>query len=172
MAVVDVAMLGARHVHDRLPAEIRERLPEELRLKIAGVVTLRASSQTLVLLLLLAAVPSAPWAAQVLRPDTISHERSAGCHEDNGDVPDPAPISHSCCQGEHHPAILQQNSTSRPLLQVSAAVEILSRCVSSGCIRRLPRFVVASGGPPVMPPCASRPAGSLAENPPLNTYPA
>src|ERR1700720_3615097 len=36
MAVVDVAKLGARRVHDRLPAEIRERLPEELRLKITG----------------------------------------------------------------------------------------------------------------------------------------
>ena len=36
MAVVDAARLGARHVHDRLPAEIRERLPEELRLKITG----------------------------------------------------------------------------------------------------------------------------------------
>ena len=36
MVVVDVAMLGARHVHDRLPAEIRERLPEELRAKITG----------------------------------------------------------------------------------------------------------------------------------------
>ena len=35
-AVVDVAKLGARHVHDRLPQEIRERLPEELRLKITG----------------------------------------------------------------------------------------------------------------------------------------
>jgi len=34
--VVDVAKVGARHVHDRLPAEIRERLPEELRLKITG----------------------------------------------------------------------------------------------------------------------------------------
>ena len=34
--VVDVARLGARHVHDRLPAEIRERLPEDLRLKITG----------------------------------------------------------------------------------------------------------------------------------------
>jgi len=34
--VVDVARLGARRVHDRLPAEIRERLPEELRLKITG----------------------------------------------------------------------------------------------------------------------------------------
>jgi hypothetical protein len=34
MAVVDVAKLGARHVHDRLPAEIRERLPEELRVKL------------------------------------------------------------------------------------------------------------------------------------------
>lgn len=36
MAVVDAAKLGARHVHDRLPAEIRERLPEDLRLKITG----------------------------------------------------------------------------------------------------------------------------------------
>jgi len=34
--VVDVARLGVRRVHDRLPAEIRERLPEELRLKITG----------------------------------------------------------------------------------------------------------------------------------------
>jgi hypothetical protein len=34
--VVDAARLGARHVHDHLPAEIRERLPEELRLKITG----------------------------------------------------------------------------------------------------------------------------------------
>ena len=36
MAVVDAAILGARHVHDRLPAEIREKLPEEIRLKITG----------------------------------------------------------------------------------------------------------------------------------------
>ena len=36
MAVVDAALMGARHVHNRLPPEIRERLPEELRLKIGG----------------------------------------------------------------------------------------------------------------------------------------
>ena len=34
--MVDVARVSARHVHDRLPAEIRERLPEEFRLKITG----------------------------------------------------------------------------------------------------------------------------------------
>ena len=34
--MVDVAMIGARHVHDHLPQEIRERLPEDLRLKITG----------------------------------------------------------------------------------------------------------------------------------------
>jgi hypothetical protein len=37
LAVVDVARIGARHVHDHLPAEIRERLPEDLRLKITGI---------------------------------------------------------------------------------------------------------------------------------------
>ena len=36
MAVVDAARIGARRVHDKLPAEIRERLPEDLRLKITG----------------------------------------------------------------------------------------------------------------------------------------
>jgi hypothetical protein len=36
LAMVDVARLGARHVHDHLPQEIRERLPEELRAKITG----------------------------------------------------------------------------------------------------------------------------------------
>src|SRR6266446_4249902 len=36
MAVVDAARLGARHVHDRLPQEIRERLPEEIRVKLTG----------------------------------------------------------------------------------------------------------------------------------------
>ena len=36
MAVVDAAKLGARHVHDRLPQEIRERLPEEIRVKLTG----------------------------------------------------------------------------------------------------------------------------------------
>jgi len=34
--MVDVAKIGARHVHDRLPQEIRDRLPEELRVKITG----------------------------------------------------------------------------------------------------------------------------------------
>ena len=36
MAMADVARLGARAVHDRLPPEIRDRIPEELRLKISG----------------------------------------------------------------------------------------------------------------------------------------
>ena len=36
MAIVDAAKLGARHVHDRLPAEIRERLPEELRMRLGS----------------------------------------------------------------------------------------------------------------------------------------
>jgi hypothetical protein len=36
MTMVDVAKLGARRVHDRLPAEIRERLPEDLRMKLTG----------------------------------------------------------------------------------------------------------------------------------------
>jgi hypothetical protein len=36
VALVDVAKIGARHVHDRLPPEIRKRVPEDLRMKITG----------------------------------------------------------------------------------------------------------------------------------------
>jgi hypothetical protein len=36
LTMVDIARMGARHVHDRLPAEIREKLPEELRMKLTG----------------------------------------------------------------------------------------------------------------------------------------
>ena len=36
VTVMDVALQGARRVHDRLPEEIRQRLPEELRIKITG----------------------------------------------------------------------------------------------------------------------------------------
>jgi hypothetical protein len=36
VALVDVARIGARHVHDRLPPEIRKRVPEDLRMKITG----------------------------------------------------------------------------------------------------------------------------------------
>src|SRR5712691_12426086 len=36
VALVDAAKIGARHVHDRLPPEIRKRVPEELRMKITG----------------------------------------------------------------------------------------------------------------------------------------
>ncbi len=36
MALVDAAKIGARHVHDRLPPEIKKRVPEELRMKITG----------------------------------------------------------------------------------------------------------------------------------------
>ncbi|HXZ80736.1 MAG TPA: hypothetical protein VEG30_12450 [Terriglobales bacterium] len=36
MVMVDAARIGARHVHDRLPPQVRERIPEELRVKISG----------------------------------------------------------------------------------------------------------------------------------------
>ena len=34
--VVDVARVGARRVHDRLPEEIRQRIGEDLRVKLTG----------------------------------------------------------------------------------------------------------------------------------------
>jgi hypothetical protein len=36
MTMVDVARLGARKVHDKLPPEVRDRIPEEVRMRITG----------------------------------------------------------------------------------------------------------------------------------------
>ncbi len=36
MTIADVALLGARNLHNRLPAEIRDRLPEEFRTRMSG----------------------------------------------------------------------------------------------------------------------------------------
>jgi len=105
----------------------------------------------MLVLLLLGAVITAPLAGQVLWPDAASYQRAAGCHEDGGNLPAPGPNSHACCVASHHPAILQQNSASRPLLQVSAEVESLDAIVAAA-FDRFPSFVVASGSPPLMSP--------------------
>jgi hypothetical protein len=105
----------------------------------------------MLVLLLLGAVITAPLAGQGARPDPASHEQLAGCHEDGGNLPAPGPNSHACCVASHHPAILQQNSASRPLLQVSAGVESLDATVAAA-FDRFPSFVVASGSPPLMSP--------------------
>jgi hypothetical protein len=112
---------------------------------------MQAFSKMLVLLLL-GAVISAPLAAQGFWPDPASHERLAGCHEDDGNFPAPEPTSHTCCLGVHHPAILQQNSASRLSLQVSAAVEFSLDARTVTAFDPFPSFVIASGSPPVMSP--------------------
>ena len=112
---------------------------------------MQALSKILVLLLL-GAVITSPLAAQGFRPDPASHERPAGCHEDNGNLPAPEPTSHTCCLGVHPPAILQQNSASRPLLQASAEVKSSLDATVAAALDPFPGFVVASGGPPLISP--------------------
>jgi hypothetical protein len=106
----------------------------------------------MLVLLLLGAVITAPLAGQVLWPDAASYQRAAGCHEDGGNLPAPGPNSHACCVASHHPAILQQNSASRPLLQVSAGVESSLDAMVAAAFDPFPSFVVASGSPPLMSP--------------------
>jgi hypothetical protein len=110
---------------------------------------MRGLSKTLAWLLLVAVI-AAPLGAQVLPSDALAHERPAGCHEDGGNVPAPAPVSHYCCQNMHHPAMVQ-NSTSRPSLQASASVvfPVDTIIVAPSLFQN---FSVASDGPPAMSP--------------------
>jgi len=99
--------------------------------------------------LLLAAVITAPLAAQGLRPDGPSHERPAGCHEDAGDVPAPRPTSHSCCQAGHDFAILQQGSTLLSPLQLSPQVDFMPHSVAAAEPGDFLNLVIVSGDPPI-----------------------
>jgi len=110
-----------------------------------------AFSKTLVLLLL-AAVITAPLAAQGLRPDRPSQERPAGCHEDDGSMPSPAPVTHNCCMAAHHPAILQQSSTVRASLHGSARVDSVPRSVAVARPHTVPNLLIALGDPPNLSP--------------------
>ena len=102
--------------------------------------------------LLLNPLLASPMVAQGFRPDLASHERPAGCHEHDGEVPSPAPASHSCCLSSHHPAILQQVSTWRPSLEISTQIESSVDVAVAAVFNPFPSLTVAFGGPPVMSP--------------------
>ena len=112
---------------------------------------MQAFSKMLVFLLL-AAVITAPLAAQGLRPDGPSHERPAGCHEDAGNVPAPGPTSHNCCQGGHDLAILQQSSTLPSPLQLAAQVDFMPHSVAAAEPGDFLNLVIVSGDPPILSP--------------------
>src|ERR1039458_5528956 len=112
---------------------------------------MQALSRTLVFLLL-AAVITAPLAAQGPRPDGPSQERPGACHEDGGSVPAPGPTSHSCCLAAHHPAILQQSSTLRTSLHGSARVYFVPHSVAVARPRTFPNLVIVPGNPPILSP--------------------
>jgi hypothetical protein len=80
--------------------------------------------------LLLSLMIAAPIAAPGLVASASAQHPSAGCHGDSGKVPSPAPVSHQCCQGAHHAAILQQHSTPRPSL-LSLALTNFTRHVNA-----------------------------------------
>jgi hypothetical protein len=113
---------------------------------------MQALSKTLVLLLLAAALISAPLAAQVLLPEASSHERPAACHEDGGSVPTPEPASHSCCEGGHDFAILQHSPTLPSPLQLSAQVDFIPHSVAVAEPNGFLSFVIVSGDPPITSP--------------------
>ena len=112
---------------------------------------MQAFAKTLVCVVL-AAVVTAPLSALDFRPDVASHARIGECHlstnHDGGSVPAPQPARHSCCQGAHHPAILLQNSCSRPSLEASTLVESSQHAPAVIAFHCVPSFLLVSSGPP------------------------
>jgi hypothetical protein len=105
-----------------------------------------------VVFVLLSAVLAAPLAAQGFLLSAGAQEPPAGCHEDSGKPPAPGPCSHQCCLGSHHPAILQQSSSSRPPLQVSPLVDFRPQSVAVNMRSNSPNRVIVPGDPPATSP--------------------
>jgi hypothetical protein len=112
---------------------------------------MKAFSKALVLLLL-SVVIAAPLATPGLIASAGAQPPPAGCHEDSGKVPSPGPVSHQCCQGAHHPAVLQQPSTPRPSLQSLALINLTRHLDALAGPGSFSNQVMASGDPPTMSP--------------------
>jgi hypothetical protein len=102
-------------------------------------------------LLLLAAVIAAPLAAQGLTPEFSSDQRPAGCHQHTAPVPQPGPTSHSCCQGGHYPAIVQQGPTA-PSLRDSVQFVFMPDSLASRKLASSPNLMIVCSDPPIISP--------------------
>jgi hypothetical protein len=101
--------------------------------------------------LLLAAMITAPLAAQDLRPDVSSHQRPAGCHDD-GNIPVPGPTSHSCCQSGHDVAMLPQASCLDLSSQAAVPLMHSERTIVFVVLSGFSNLAIVSGDPPVTSP--------------------
>src|SRR5579863_4062860 len=101
--------------------------------------------------LLMAAVLTAPLAAQGWPTPGNSPGQPAGCHEDAPLVPAPAPSSHECCQSGHE-AMLLPSSAPRLELQVSGLIQSPRRAVALTEFNRLPSLAIITGEPPALFP--------------------
>jgi len=112
---------------------------------------MQAFFKTVACLLLVAAF-TAPAAALDFRPAAATHQPPpAGCHDDGGTVPTPESTSHSCCQGAHHPAILQ-SSALRTSFQRSTQVDFFPYSVATALSAGFRNAVIVSSDPPITSP--------------------
>jgi hypothetical protein len=100
---------------------------------------------------LLVAVIAAPLVALGLTPEFSLDQRLAGCHQHSAPVPQPGPASHSCCQGGHYPAIVQQGSTVRPQLRSGAQVVFLPNSLARTKLASSPNLMIVCD-PPIISP--------------------
>jgi hypothetical protein len=102
--------------------------------------------------LLLSLMMAAPMAVPGLVASAGAQQPPAGCHEDGGKVPSAGPVSHQCCQGAHHPAVLQQPSTPRPSLLSLALTSLIRHLDAFAGPVSFPNQGMASGDPPTVSP--------------------
>lgn len=104
------------------------------------------------LVILLTAVITAPLAAQSLPSGVNPDQRPAGCHQHTTPVPEPGPVSHSCCQRGHYPAIVQQGSTVRPEHRGATQLVFMPESAATAKLANSPNLVIVCSDPPIVAP--------------------
>jgi hypothetical protein len=101
---------------------------------------------------LLAAVITAPLAGLDFHAQAASHEPPAGCHDDGGgNLPASGTTGHVCCQGAHHPAVLQSSSP-QVSLQLITYLDSSAYSMAAAWPVRSDSLLIVPGDPPITSP--------------------
>ncbi|MGA9815038.1 MAG: hypothetical protein WBQ64_19815 [Terriglobales bacterium] len=102
-------------------------------------------------LLLLAATIAIPLAAHVSMG--MAPARPAACHQHEGALPSPQPVSYRCCQSGHDSAILQSSPASRPdSADLATPVEWTHIFAPTAAVQPVRQVSASSADPPKITP--------------------
>ena len=102
--------------------------------------------------ILLGALLAAPLTVQASIAERNGPDPPAGCHQETGQPPTPAPTNHQCCQSSHDFAIVPQRHIEQSSLLALSQVVLAPSPELKVSAGGLVRLAIAPGDPATAPP--------------------